>query len=93
MLSNGGSGNNDESNTDATPIRRLREKKGAANCPLTIYPARYIEILSSSSSGGSEKTKEICRFYNYDSERGCLRSKKAQQNHFRPLIFSIYLER
>ena len=84
MLSNGGSGNNDESiNTDATPIRRLRDKKGAANCPLTIYPARYIEIPSSScasSSDGSEQTNEICRFYNYDSERGCLRSKKAQQN-------------
>ena len=75
----GGSINRDE---DSAPIRRLRDKKGASNCPLTIYPARYIEIQSSSDGSAEQagKTVEICRFHNYDTERGCLRSKKAQIN-------------
>mmetsp|Transcript_20265 Transcript_20265/g.48725 ORF Transcript_20265/g.48725 Transcript_20265/m.48725 type:complete len:770 (-) Transcript_20265:62-2371(-) len=66
-------------------IRRLRASKGAANCPLTIYPSRFIELPSCSpSSNGNDREAvravEICRFYNYDAERGCLRAKKAKLN-------------
>ena len=55
-------------------IRRLNKKAVASNCPLTNYPARFIEC-----SLDTDERKEICRFYNYD-ERGCLRSTKAQRN-------------
>lgn len=65
-------------------IRRLRNKKGAANCPLSVYPARFVELppfcSSPNTSDKAVRTVEICRFHNYDAERGCLRSKKAQQN-------------
>lgn len=55
-------------------IRRLNKKNVAQNCPLTLHPARFLQC----SING--ETKEICRFYNYDVERGCLRSMKAQRN-------------
>lgn len=55
-------------------IRRLRQKKGAADCPLSIYPIRYIQ------SNNYTKLTEICRFHNYDEDRGCLRSKRARDN-------------
>ncbi len=74
-------------NLNLSTIRRLRENKGAAHCPLSLYPARYIELYSSANKPSSKdnngdvphqtKIREICRFHNYDSERGCLRSKKA----------------
>ncbi|KAL7549319.1 hypothetical protein ACHAWF_012587 [Thalassiosira exigua] len=61
-------------------IRRLRHAKGAANCPLTIHPARFVELLTCSNNGDRTTTAvEICRFHNYD-ERGCLRSKRALRN-------------
>ena len=63
----------DESKSSAEPIRRLRDKKGAANCPLTIYPPRYVEKED-------QGVIEICRFHNYDAERGCLRMKRSKQN-------------
>ena len=64
----------DESKASAnTPIRRLRDKKGAANCPLTLYPPRYVEKEN-------KGVIEICRFHNYDAERGCLRMKRSKQN-------------
>jgi hypothetical protein len=56
-------------------IRRLNKKNVASNCPLSNYPARFIEFPSV-----DDRRKEICRFYNYDEERGCLRSVKAQRN-------------
>lgn len=59
-------------------IRRLRQNKGAAHCPLSMYPARYVELPC--AAGARESLIEICRFHNYDSERGCLRSKKAEMN-------------
>lgn len=31
-------------------IRRLRDKKGASNCPLVMYPPRYIELSHPPSS-------------------------------------------
>ncbi|KAL9189216.1 hypothetical protein ACHAXT_011706 [Thalassiosira profunda] len=70
----------EDGESGASPIRRLRRKKGAANCPLTIYPARYVE-LPASGGDGDEATRrvEICRFHNYD-DRGCLRSQKAAHN-------------
>jgi hypothetical protein len=55
-------------------IRRLNKNNVASNCPLTNYPARYIQF-----SLDTDERKEICRFYNYD-ERGCLRSIKAKLN-------------
>ena len=55
-------------------IRRLNKKNVAKNCPLTNHAARFI------SSIDTGERKEICRFHNYDVERGCLRSMKAQQN-------------
>ena len=75
-------------------IRRLRDKKGASNCPLVMYPPRYIELSHPPSSTADENNDndnddsrfifgellEICRFHNYDTERGCLRSKKARMN-------------
>jgi hypothetical protein len=80
-------------------IRRLRDKKGASNCPLVMYPPRYIELSYPPSSTADENNDndnndesnddsrfifgellEICRFHNYDTERGCLRSKKARMN-------------
>lgn len=78
----------DTSNTqNQNTIRRLRDNKEAAHCPLSLYPARYIEIDPTMNESSSEdnnendrhrtKIREICRFHNYDSERGCLRSKKA----------------
>ena len=75
--------NDGSKETANAPIRRLRERKGAANCPLSMYPARYIELSSPPSSSEDDgsvcKIFEICRFHNYDS-RGCLRSKKAEHN-------------
>lgn len=73
--------NDGSKETADAPIRRLRDGKGAANCPLSMYPARYIELSSPSSSSedGGSVCIEICRFHNYDS-RGCLRSKKAEHN-------------
>ncbi|KAL7499991.1 hypothetical protein ACHAWT_010932 [Skeletonema menzelii] len=56
-------------------IRRLNKKNVAKNCPLTNHAARFIQ-----SSINAGERKEICRFYNYDVERGCLRSMKAQRN-------------
>jgi len=56
-------------------IRRLNKKNVAKNCPLTNHPARFIQC-----SLDTDERKEICRFYNYDEERGCLRSIKAQRN-------------
>ena len=56
-------------------IRRLNKKNVAKNCPLTNYAARFVQ-----SSLNTGEKKEICRFHNYDVERGCLRSMKAQQN-------------
>ena len=53
-------------------IRRLRQTKGAADCPLSTYPIRYIQQDS--------KLIEVCRFHNYDRERGCLRSKRVREN-------------
>ena len=53
-------------------IRRLRQTKRAAKCPLSIYPIRYIQH--------DDKLVEICRFHNYDGERGCLRSKRVREN-------------
>ena len=64
----------DESKSSSdTPIRRLRDKKGAANCPLTLYPPRYVEKEN-------KGVIEICRFHNYDAERGCLRMKRSKRN-------------
>jgi len=64
----------DESKSSAdTPIRRLRDKKGAANCPLTLHPPRYVEKEN-------KGVIEICRFHNYDAERGCLRMKRSKRN-------------
>ncbi|KAL3807057.1 hypothetical protein ACHAXA_008003 [Cyclostephanos tholiformis] len=65
------------------PIRRLRDRKAASNCPLSIFPARYIELTSPSSSHEDESVREIveiCRFHNYDAERGCLRSRKTRHD-------------
>ncbi len=56
-------------------IRRLNKNNVASNCPLTNYPARFIQC-----SLDTDERKEICRFYNYDEKRGCLRSIKAQRN-------------
>lgn len=58
-------------------IRRLRQVKGAAGCPLSLHPVRYIQR---SAPDGKDELIEICRFHNFDSERGCLRSKKARLN-------------
>ena len=58
-------------------IRRLRGKKRASHCPLSLYPARFVEIPPSTAA--PPRLIEICRFHNYDLDRGCLRSKKAQQ--------------
>lgn len=55
-------------------IRRLNKKNVAKNCPLTNHAARFISTLTTG------ERKEICRFHNYDVERGCLRSMKAQRN-------------
>jgi hypothetical protein len=55
-------------------IRRLRQRKGASDCPLSIYPIRYIQ------SNNDDSLLEICRFHNYDKERGCLRSRRAREN-------------
>ena len=63
-------------------IRRLQNKKSASRCPLTIYPPRYIELPTSydDDCDNTMSIVEICRFHNHDAARGCLRSKKAQQN-------------
>jgi len=64
----------DESKSSSNaPIRRLRDKKGASNCPLTLYPPRYVDKEN-------KGVIEICRFHNYDAERGCLRMKRSKQN-------------
>eukprot|EP00956_Cyclotella_meneghiniana_P013801 scaffold20263_cov69-Cyclotella_meneghiniana.AAC.1 len=60
-------------------IRRLREKKSAAQCPLSTHPIRYI-TKPRLENDTTAALVEICRFYNYDSERGCLRSKRARNN-------------
>ena len=53
-------------------IRRLNKKNESSNCPLTKYPTRYIQ--------NKNERREICRFHNFDKERGCLRSIKALHN-------------
>jgi len=64
---------NEHKSSSDTPIRRLRDKKGASNCPLTLYPPRYVEKEN-------KGVIEICRFHNYDAERGCLRMKRSKRN-------------
>jgi len=64
---------NEHKSSSDTPIRRLRDKKGASNCPLTLYPPRYVEKEN-------KGVIEICRFHNYDAERGCLRMKRSKLN-------------
>lgn len=66
--------------TTKNVIRRLRETKGAAQCPLSKHPIRYIISKPKSENDTTITLVEICRFYNYDSERGCLRSKRARNN-------------
>ena len=92
---NGTSGSAIIANDDAPPIiRRLRDRKAAADCPLSVHPARYVEIPSSSRASSSHDDEEggdgacvvdggasvveICRFHNYDAQRGCLRSARAR---------------
>ena len=54
-------------------IRRLRPQRAASNCPLTIYPPRFIE----QHPDLGVKAVEICRFHNFDVERGCLRRSRS----------------
>ena len=56
-------------------IRRLAAKTVSANCPLSTHPARYIEVTDDDDG---KSLKEICRFHNYDSTRGCLRLKRER---------------
>lgn len=56
-------------------IRRLDAKILSANCPLSTHPARYIEVAEGDDS---ISLREICRFHNYDSTRGCLRLKRSR---------------
>jgi hypothetical protein len=63
---------NEQEDSHSKVIRRLRQRKGAADCPLSIYPVRYVVR--------DNELVEICRFYNHDDERGCLRSKRAREN-------------
>lgn len=92
-LKNDTSTNNNKVEHTST-IRRLRDEKSASNCPLVMYPPRYIELSRPPSSTNDNEDDEgnddnryifgelleICRFHNYDTERGCLRSKKAKLN-------------
>ncbi len=62
----------------AKPIRRLRPQRAASNCPLTIYPPRFIEQqLPVPDLGLGVQVVEICRFHNFDVERGCLRRSRS----------------
>ena len=98
LKNNDTSTNNNKAEHTST-IRRLRDKKAASNCPLVMYPPRYIELSHPPSYTADEyndndnndesnddsrfifgELLEICRFHNYDTERGCLRSKKARMN-------------
>ena len=98
MKNNDTSTNNNKAE-HTSPIRQLRDKKGASNCPVVMYPPRYIKLSHPPSSTADENNDnddndegnddsrfifgellEICRFHNYDTERGCLRSKKARMN-------------
>ncbi|KAL3788201.1 hypothetical protein HJC23_004668 [Cyclotella cryptica] len=67
----------EDASSSENVIRRLRQVKGASGCPLSLHPIRYIER---SAPDGTHQLIEICRFHNFDSERGCLRSKKALLN-------------
>ena len=53
LKNNDTSTNNNKAEHTST-IRQLRDKKGASNCPLVMYPPQYIELSHPPSSTADE---------------------------------------